>query len=116
MVLLLENVMWWLLFIIMRLMYSDRMYVCKRMRRSYGEPTQEAAVQVSNNTCLKILCFFGARAHQAGCDFHLVEASELSFVFYCLVSRQWLCWIREIFLLTVSARITRPFLIRKLSS
>ncbi|GFN95863.1 hypothetical protein PoB_002236900 [Plakobranchus ocellatus] len=27
-------------------------------------PTMEAAVHVSNNTCLKILSFFGVRAHQ----------------------------------------------------
>ncbi|GFO33072.1 hypothetical protein PoB_005957700 [Plakobranchus ocellatus] len=58
-------------------------------------PTLETAVHVSNNTCLVILCFFGARAHQVGCDFHLVEASELSIVFYSLALCQWLCWIRE---------------------
>ncbi|GFO21637.1 hypothetical protein PoB_004814200 [Plakobranchus ocellatus] len=36
--------------------------------------------------------FFGASAYQVGCDFHLVGASELSFVFYSLVLRQGLCW------------------------
>ncbi|GFN91756.1 hypothetical protein PoB_001826200 [Plakobranchus ocellatus] len=33
----------------------------------YGVPILEAAVHVSNNTCLKIPCFFGASAHQVGC-------------------------------------------------
>ncbi|GFO33669.1 hypothetical protein PoB_006017400 [Plakobranchus ocellatus] len=46
---------------------------------SNREPTLEAAVHVSNNTYLKI---------QIGCDSHLVEAWELSFVFYSLVLRQ----------------------------
>ncbi|GFN87908.1 hypothetical protein PoB_001441400 [Plakobranchus ocellatus] len=29
-------------------------------------PTLEAAVHVSNNTCIKIVSFFGANAHQVG--------------------------------------------------
>ncbi|GFO32532.1 hypothetical protein PoB_005903700 [Plakobranchus ocellatus] len=39
--------------------------------------------------------FFGARAHQVGCDFHLVEASELSFVYCSRVLRQRLYWTME---------------------
>ncbi|GFO46723.1 hypothetical protein PoB_007322800 [Plakobranchus ocellatus] len=34
-------------------------------------------------------CFFGPRVHQFGCEFHLFEALELSFVFYGLVLPQW---------------------------
>ncbi|GFO26266.1 hypothetical protein PoB_005277100 [Plakobranchus ocellatus] len=66
----------------------------------------------------EITLFLWARA-QVGCDFHLVEASELSFVFYSLVLRQRLCWIRgrgmplrdqAIIPLTVAARNTKPVL------
>ncbi|GFO20915.1 hypothetical protein PoB_004742000 [Plakobranchus ocellatus] len=55
-----------------------------------AEPTLEAAVHVSNNTCFEILW---ARARQVGCYIHLLEALGLSFVFYSLVLRQRLCWI-----------------------
>ncbi|GFO44132.1 ubiquitin carboxyl-terminal hydrolase 8 [Plakobranchus ocellatus] len=39
--------------------------------------------------------FFGAKAHQVGCDFHLVEALDIFFVYYRPVLHQSLCWIRE---------------------
>ncbi|GFN95584.1 hypothetical protein PoB_002209000 [Plakobranchus ocellatus] len=39
--------------------------------------------------------FLWSRAQQVEYDFHLAEALELSFVFYSLVLRQWLYWIRE---------------------
>ncbi|GFN79788.1 hypothetical protein PoB_000629400 [Plakobranchus ocellatus] len=48
------------------------------------EPTLEAAVHVSTIHVWKHSSVIGTRAHQVGCDFHLVEASELTFVSYSL--------------------------------
>ncbi|GFO03733.1 reverse transcriptase [Plakobranchus ocellatus] len=59
-----------------------------------AEPTLDAAVHVSNNTCLEISSFFG-REHETETSRLFVETSELSFVFYSLVLRQRLCWIRR---------------------
>ncbi|GFN77032.1 hypothetical protein PoB_000353800 [Plakobranchus ocellatus] len=66
--------------------------VCTHPKR---ETTLETAVHVSNNTCSEILQFLWARARQVSYEFHLVEASELSFVYYSLALRQSLCWIRD---------------------
>ncbi|GFN74518.1 histone-lysine N-methyltransferase SETMAR [Plakobranchus ocellatus] len=62
---------------------------CETLER---RPTLEAAVHVSNNTCFSNTLFFWCERTPSR---QLVGASELSFVFYSLVLRQWLCRIRE---------------------
>ncbi|GFN98906.1 hypothetical protein PoB_002541200 [Plakobranchus ocellatus] len=54
------------------------------LRNFKAESTLEAAVHASKIHVWKPSSFFGVKAHHVGCDFQLVEASELTFVFYSL--------------------------------